>query len=63
MISRPRPARRRGLVAGVFSQASCEGASSASEAQGEAIGFTRDGRGYVTVSEGVHPALHQFVAP
>ena len=26
-------------------------------------GFTRDGRGYVTVSEGVHPPLHRFVAP
>lgn len=57
----PRPAGQS--LAQAFSQASCEGASSASEAQGEAIGFTRDGRGYVTVSEGVHPALHQFVAP
>jgi hypothetical protein len=33
------------------------------EPQGEALGFTRDGRGYVTVSEGVHPPLHRFVAP
>jgi hypothetical protein len=57
----PRPAGQS--LAQAFSQASCEGASSASEVQGEAIGFTRDGRGYVTVSEGVHPALHQFVAP
>jgi hypothetical protein len=64
----PRPAGQS--LAQAFSQASCAGASPpfgdstpASEPQGEAIGFTRDGRGYVTVSEGVHPALHQFVAP
>jgi hypothetical protein len=57
----PRPAGQS--LAQAFSQAACAGASSASESQGEAIGFTRDGRGYVTVSEGVHPALHQFVAP
>src|SRR5258705_384035 len=44
-------------LAQAFSQASCEGASS-SEAQGEAIGFTRDGRGYLTVSDNVvHPPL------
>jgi hypothetical protein len=53
-----------------FSAASCAGAappfgssSSASEPQGEAFGFTRDGRGYLTLSEGVHPPLHRFVAP
>jgi hypothetical protein len=53
-----------------FSQASCAGAapsfgntSSTSEPQGEAVGFTLDGRGYVTVSEGSHPPLHRFVAP
>jgi hypothetical protein len=53
-----------------FTQPSCAGAappfgsaSSASEPQGEAIGFTRDGRGYVTVSEGAHPPLHRFLAP
>jgi hypothetical protein len=57
----PRPAGQS--LAAAFSQASCEGASSASEQQGEAIGFTADGRGYLTVSEGAHPALHQFVAP
>jgi hypothetical protein len=45
-----------------FTQPSCAGAT-ASEPQGEAIGFTRDGRGYVTSSEGAHPALHRFVAP
>jgi hypothetical protein len=53
-----------------FSQPSCAGPAPpinggwpGSEPQGEAIGFTRDGRGYVTVSEGVHPPLHRFVAP
>lgn len=35
----------------------------AAEAQGEAIGFTRDGRAYVTASEGAQPALHRFQAP
>ena len=45
-----------------FSQPSCQGAT-ASESQGEALGFTRDGRGYVTASEGVRPALHRFAAP
>lgn len=35
----------------------------ASEGQGEAIGFTRDGRAYVTASEGASPALHRFQAP
>src|SRR5207244_3076868 len=47
-------------IAHAFTQASCAGAappfgtgSSASEPQGEALGFTRNGRGYVTVSEGV----------
>jgi hypothetical protein len=45
-----------------FAQPPCAGAT-VSEAQGEAIGFTRDGRGYVTASEGAHPALHLFVAP
>ena len=34
-----------------------------SEPQGEALGFTRDGRGYVTLSEGAHVALHRFTAP
>jgi hypothetical protein len=64
----PRPAGQS--LAQAFTQPSCAGAAPAfgsstpaSEPQGEAIGFTRDGRGYVTVSEGVHPALHQFVAP
>ena len=40
----------------------CNG-KTAIEQQGEAIGFTRDGRGYVTASEGAHPSLHRFMAP
>ncbi len=64
----PRPSGQ--TLPQAFSQARCAGAApqfgsatSASEPQGEAIGFTRDGRGYMTVSEGAHPALHQFAAP
>jgi hypothetical protein len=45
-----------------FVQTPCNGAV-APETQGEALGFTRDGRGYVTASEGVSPALHRFLAP
>jgi hypothetical protein len=45
-----------------FSGVKCAGKTT-SEAQGEAIGFTHNGRGYVTASEGAHPALHRFVAP
>jgi hypothetical protein len=40
----------------------CDGAT-ANEIQGEAIGITPDGLGYVTASEGAHPALHRFAAP
>jgi hypothetical protein len=40
----------------------CKG-KTATERQGEAIGFTRNGRGYVTASEGAHPPLHRFTAP
>jgi hypothetical protein len=57
-------------LAQAFSQANCTGAapafgsgSSAAEPQGEALGFTLDGRGYVTLSEGAHVPLHRFVAP
>lgn len=49
-------------LADAFTQSPCNGAV-ASETQGEALGFTRDGRGYVTASEGRNPALHRFVAP
>jgi hypothetical protein len=63
--------RDRGMsIAQAFAQPSCASAappfgsaSSASEPQGEALGFTRDGRGYMTVSEGLHQSLHRFVAP
>jgi len=40
-----------------------QGAASPAEPQGEAVGFTRSGRGYVTLSEGAHVPLHQFIAP
>lgn len=49
-------------LADAFAQTSCNGAT-AREAQGEAIGFTADSRGYMTASEGVSPALHRFVQP
>jgi hypothetical protein len=38
-------------------------APSMPENQGEALAFTADERGYVTVSEGVHPAIHAFRVP
>lgn len=56
----PRPAGAG--LAQAFVQPSCAGAV-ASEAQGEAIAFTRDGRAYVTASEGANPPLHRFAAP
>jgi hypothetical protein len=31
-----------------------------SEPQGEALGFSADGLGYYTVSEGVHQPIHYF---
>jgi hypothetical protein len=55
--------RKSGTPLGqAFAGNKCAGATAA-EAQGEAIGFTRDGRGYATASEGAHPALHRFTAP
>jgi hypothetical protein len=50
-------------VAQAFTQPACQGAASPAEPQGEAVGFTRSGRGYVTLSEGAHVPLHQFIAP
>ena len=57
-------------VAQSLAHPSCPGAAPpfgnatpASEPQGEALGFTRDGRGYVTLSEGAHVPLHRFTAP
>jgi hypothetical protein len=49
-------------VEAAFTSSACAG-KTATEMQGEAIGFTGDGRGYVTASEGGHPALHRFEAP
>ena len=49
-------------LASAFARTPCAG-KVAVEAQGEAIAFTRDGRGYVTSTEGAHPPLHRFVAP
>jgi hypothetical protein len=52
-----------------FSQPVCLGSAPGlgtapdQELQGEAIGFTRSGNGYVTVAEGSHPYLHRFTAP
>ena len=46
-------------LAEAFSSEPCEGPS-ASEAQGEAIGFDPDGTGYFTVSEGTNPPLYHF---
>jgi hypothetical protein len=64
----PRPAGDS--LARAFAQPPCAGAappfgtgSPSAEAQGEAIGFTRDGRGYLTLSEGSHVEVHQFEAP
>jgi hypothetical protein len=40
----------------------CE-APAPAEAQGEALAFDPDGRGYVTISEGVNPAINHFRLP
>ena len=40
----------------------CSGPSP-SESQGEAVGFNSNGRGFITVSEGVGAVLHRFSAP
>jgi hypothetical protein len=37
-------------------------APAADERQGEAVGFTDDGKGYFTISEGAHAPIHHFVA-
>jgi len=49
-------------VEAAFAGVSCA-AQSAPETQGEAIGFTTDGTGYVTVSEGTAQPLHRFGVP
>jgi hypothetical protein len=56
------PRKGNTTVAAALAGKPCKG-KTASEQQGEAIGFTRNGRGYVTASEGAHPPLHRFTAP
>jgi hypothetical protein len=46
----------------VFASSPCTGPLP-SEIQGEAIAFHSNGRGYVTVSEGQRPTLHNYAAP
>jgi hypothetical protein len=53
----PRPAGQP--LQDTFGSSSCTGAS-ASEPQGEAIGITPDGRGYLTISEGGTPPIYRF---
>lgn len=48
-------------LAAAFASAPCE-VPQVEEVQGEAVAFTAGGDGYVTVSEGLHPALHRFDA-
>jgi hypothetical protein len=64
----PRPAGSS--ISAALASASCAGAAPPAsgawpggEPQGEALGFTRDGRGYLTLSEGIHTPIHRFVAP
>jgi hypothetical protein len=57
----PRPAGT--VLSAAFERRRCNGPFSLAEAQGEALGFTHDGRGYVTASEGARPQLHEFRAP
>lgn len=47
-------------VAEALAATPCQ-AAVAEEQQGEAIDFTADGRGYVTISEGLNPPIHTFV--
>jgi len=54
-----RPAGRP--LATAFAVDACQ-APQANERQGEAIGFTADGKGYVTTSEGAHAPIHAFAA-
>ncbi len=64
----PRPAGQP--LAKAFSEKSCAGAAprfgalgTGSERQGEAIGFTQNGRAYLTLSEGEHTEVHRFAVP
>jgi hypothetical protein len=46
-------------IAATLDESGCEGPEPA-ESQGEAIAFRPDGRGYYTVSEGDHVAIHRY---
>jgi 5'/3'-nucleotidase SurE len=48
-------------LAAAFAVDACS-APQANERQGEAIGFSADGEGYVTTSEGEHAPIHTFAA-
>jgi hypothetical protein len=48
-------------LAAAFAVDACR-APQADERQGEAVGFTADGKGYVTTSEGAHAPIHTFAA-
>jgi hypothetical protein len=54
--------RGAGTVSDALQTTPCFGPAPV-EVQGEAIGFQDDGRGYVTMSEGTNPVLHQYTAP
>lgn len=48
-------------LAAAFDDPPCE-VPQLEELQGEAVGFTADGQGYVTIAEGAHPPVHRFEA-
>ena len=45
-----------------FATTACSGPVP-NEQQGEAIAFHANGRGYITLSEGTNPTLHNYTAP
>jgi hypothetical protein len=49
-------------VADALAGEPCE-ATAPLEVQGEALAFTPDGRGYVTIAEGQSPRVHRFHVP
>jgi 5'/3'-nucleotidase SurE len=49
-------------LAAAFAVDACS-APQANERQGEALAFTADGKGYVTISEGEHAPIHAFATP
>src|SRR5262249_20309586 len=50
-----------GSIWAPFAHAPCTGRVRLGR-RGEGFAFQRDGRGYVTVSEGAHPVLHEYAA-